>query len=351
MPNQALNNSQTDQLISKTIDLRGRQIKNAGLATDDSDLVTLSQVNDLIQSTFEQITVPTMGAVAAFVVAYLSKGLQKFYQLLVKSGICIGGSSAPKYPLEIRGPNGPGNGTPEIHFCNTDSDSGCYLTDFVQAAGQHYFDATVGCHFDGTNYIATDPNAGALIFGQPGFNLYSASGQTAGSAISPFPNILSVDSLGNTVAYGTVKATGSLGFIFPDGTNQATAGAQTPWLSNINANSHGLYSASYVAIGQPTQSYPYVLLDVTGGRAYFTGSDSFTIGVRYLSTGGLMFIGCSDSSSTPSLQISNTAGTVLVRFPYGGGIYIPGLPNANPGAGSHLLWYDPTDSNRVKFSL
>lgn len=34
----------------------------------------------------------------------------------------------------------------------------------------------------------------------------------------------------------------------------------------------------------------------------------------------------------------------------GGGISIPNLPSTNPGAGSKQLWYDPADSNRVKFA-
>ena len=33
-----------------------------------------------------------------------------------------------------------------------------------------------------------------------------------------------------------------------------------------------------------------------------------------------------------------------------GGIVAAGLPNANPGAGSKALWYDPADSNRVKYA-
>jgi hypothetical protein len=45
-----------------------------------------------------------------------------------------------------------------------------------------------------------------------------------------------------------------------------------------------------------------------------------------------------------------TGGTEKMRITSAGGISINSLPSTNPGAGSKRLWYDPADSNRVKYA-
>jgi len=43
--------------------------------------------------------------------------------------------------------------------------------------------------------------------------------------------------------------------------------------------------------------------------------------------------------------------TVLLKINSGGTtLAMSALPNSNPGAGSKRFWYDPSDSNRVKFA-
>jgi hypothetical protein len=52
------------------------------------------------------------------------------------------------------------------------------------------------------------------------------------------------------------------------------------------------------------------------------------------------------------LVFSTYYGSALeaLRLTAPGGIVLPSLPSANPGAGSKQLWYDPADGNRVKFA-
>ena len=55
--------------------------------------------------------------------------------------------------------------------------------------------------------------------------------------------------------------------------------------------------------------------------------------------------------STIGFNAYNDAGSAAVPMHFNATAFIfYGLPNANPGAGSKQLWYDPADSNRVKYA-
>lgn len=54
----------------------------------------------------------------------------------------------------------------------------------------------------------------------------------------------------------------------------------------------------------------------------------------------------STSWSTRPLSLQALGGDVHI----GGGLALTNLPSSSPGAGTKMLWYDPSDGNRVKFA-
>ena len=61
------------------------------------------------------------------------------------------------------------------------------------------------------------------------------------------------------------------------------------------------------------------------GRMFAEGNDdSFSVGARFNPTGGAVYFGASDGTTTPSARISNTTGTTLMTLTNGGAVSIPG---------------------------
>jgi len=61
------------------------------------------------------------------------------------------------------------------------------------------------------------------------------------------------------------------------------------------------------------------------GRMFAEGNDDpFSVGARFNPTGGAVYFGASDGTSTPSARISNTTGTTLMTLTNGGAVSIPG---------------------------
>lgn len=61
------------------------------------------------------------------------------------------------------------------------------------------------------------------------------------------------------------------------------------------------------------------------GRMFAEGNDDqFSVGARFNPTGGAVYFGASDGTSTPSARISNTTGTALMTLTDGGAVSIPG---------------------------
>lgn len=68
-----------------------------------------------------------------------------------------------------------------------------------------------------------------------------------------------------------------------------------------------------------------VVFDRVAGRMYVSGaSEAFALGVRYVSTGGPVYFGASDSTATPGFQISSAGGASLISGTNAGAISIPG---------------------------
>ncbi len=138
------------------------------------------------------------------------------------------------------------------------------------------------------------------------------------------------------------------------------SGSQTPWTSDIDAAGHNLSNVKAVGIGGAASF---------GGRplALSSSTDSI-IGAVLHSSGADWYIENRGVADTPNhrLAISSGGSDVFTILPSGavgigvknpaatldvatGTIRFGGLPSAAPAAGSKQLWYDPADSNRVKF--
>jgi hypothetical protein len=62
-----------------------------------------------------------------------------------------------------------------------------------------------------------------------------------------------------------------------------------------------------------------------GTRTVFMGNgESVVLGARYSVTGGTVYFGATDATSTPGMQISNNAGTALISCTNAGAVSIPG---------------------------
>jgi len=125
-----------------------------------------------------------------------------------------------------------------------------------------------------------------------------------------------------------------------------TTASQTPWTSNIDAAGFQLLNTGNLGVG--VTSAP-ARLTVGGGRSSFTpNSEPYAIGLQF-GPGAfpVLFLG---ANSSGDLIVSSSAGTMLFSVTAAGRIVMPTLPTANPGAGTKQLWFDPADSNRVKYA-
>jgi hypothetical protein len=71
---------------------------------------------------------------------------------------------------------------------------------------------------------------------------------------------------------------------------------------------------------------PGAILNVSGGRSFFSAnSELFAVGARYTSTGGTVYFGATDATSTPGVQISAATGNNLMSLQNSGQVTIPNL--------------------------
>lgn len=126
-----------------------------------------------------------------------------------------------------------------------------------------------------------------------------------------------------------VTKVGSAGQIVEGGITDLSAG---------NSQKITILASGLVGIGN---SSPDVTLSVAAA------SSPFAFSLRYAAGGTPFYIGV---NSAGGLQISNGSGNQVMVIGQNGSILFQTLPGANPGAGSKQIWYDPADSNRVKFS-
>lgn len=247
MPNQTLQNAKTDMLSVRVGNQSGRQIKELGNATEPQDAVPLSQVQNLISSSVNDAVGQSNNLLKSAIQSVINKanaGLQSVYELIVTKGINICGANAPKYPLEIRGPNGVGNGTTQIHIAQTDADGGAFITVLsAPAVPSNQLNFTLGCYYNGTSFIATNVICARFVINGANGNwqYFYATGQTVGSAVT------------FTLVF-QVTAAGVVTFASPVPVAQGGTGATTASvaLSNLGGATAGINVAGTVTLAKLT---------------------------------------------------------------------------------------------------
>ena len=84
---------------------------------------------------------------------------------------------------------------------------------------------------------------------------------------------------------------------------------------------------------------PIRKLHVVGDRSLFSAnSEKFAVGARYIDSGGTVYFGATDATSTPGVQISAATGAALLNILTGGNV---GIGTAAPASILHVQGADP----------
>lgn len=254
----------------------------------------------------------------------------------------------------------------------------------------------------GPQGIPGDPatNIISSVFGRTGAIVAQAGDYTAAQVTGAVPDTRQIIAGAGLSGGGALSGNVTL--------SANIAGIQTPWLQDINGGGFKLSNAGNIRTNQlelPVEkalcgnltfdgiNFRYIangsgfVLASAHGESYLYTAASGTAGATavisprqlWYDSGVTEFPG--DIKAGADLLIANTSGTPgvtfrlngysdtlfftadgagflifqiggvqrLILFP-DGGIAIPTLPSAVPGAGSYRLWYDPADGNRVKFA-
>lgn len=108
-------------------------------------------------------------------------------------------------------------------------------------------------------------------------------------------------------------------------------------------------ASGHVGIATATPGYT---LDVNG-TIRTTASDSppaSGAGIEMYYSGGVGYVFPYDRGASAGKDLVLGAAGGGLRVTASGGLALTSLPSSNPGAGTKQFWYDPSDSNRVKFA-
>jgi len=177
--------------------------------------------------------------------------------------------------------------------------------------------------FTGTGNRITGDFSNATVASRVAFQTSTANGNTNVQAI---PNGTSTTSWFK--AYGNADPTNTAMAVF------GTPGTDVRFASDITGTGTYLPMLFYTGgsermrldtsgnVGIGTNS-PAGKLEVSGGRSWFTAnSELYSIAFRYSSSTGVMYMGATNSVSTPSIQFSNSGGTALATIDYSGNVGI-----------------------------
>jgi hypothetical protein len=124
--------------------------------------------------------------------------------------------------------------------------------------------------------------------------------------------------------------------------NSVSGGSSSIQSITVGATNQALtFSTTFATLGERMRitgdgnlgigtTSPAGKLEVSGGRSWFTAnSELYSIAFRYSSSAGVMYMGATNSVSTPSIQFSNSGGTALATIDYSGNV---GIGTSSPGA-------------------
>ncbi len=137
----------------------------------------------------------------------------------------------------------------------------------------------------------------------------------------------------NTAATsGTTQATSAVMRIRPGGSFTGTldigqGGGTGSWLQSTDtANLATTYPLLLNPVGGNVgigTTAPAGKLHVAGGRSYFAANnEKYGVGARYIDSGGTVYFGATDATSTPGVQISAATGGALMNITTGGNVGI-----------------------------
>jgi hypothetical protein len=146
------------------------------------------------------------------------------------------------------------------------------------------------------------------------------------------------------------------GDLIEDTLMDAIIDALALWGGNVNAGGHNLTGVTTLG----ATSLNVTNVNSSAGAASFTTAAGSILlkpqnsgagsggGLQIEDpTGGAFWI---VDNFTQVFRIFHSSGLPVLALTVSGGVAINQLPSANPGAGTKQLWYDPADSNRVKYA-
>jgi hypothetical protein len=112
--------------------------------------------------------------------------------------------------------------------------------------------------------------------------------------------------------------------------SHATGGSDALSAADIGALTQTVADGRYVNVTGDTMTGGLAInaatpLSVTGGRTFLAANgEPYGLGVRHHSSGGAVYFGATDATSTPGARISNSGGAALMSFTNAGAASIPG---------------------------
>jgi hypothetical protein len=191
---------------TEDMDLGNNRITSVGNPVNAADAVNLSTLERAIKNVHGATTAVKTFFGSAFNPpsdggASLGTTALRWLNLFVKSGLNVGGGSAPNYLIEALGASGS-----QIHFNSADTDAGGWLMSLTP--NDTYL--MNGVAYNGVAFVAKATTAAIIELGGGGaLKFYANSGLTAGVTYSPTLRF-QIDASGNITTVAAITASGNI---------------------------------------------------------------------------------------------------------------------------------------------